>query len=84
MYISVMFCCLKLCLLKVRLTTFFHLLFTLHRVVTVHICTYPVRTLFKKSNFSTGNKEANIHVSLAKAHSNVRIKKSVARGHHGE
>jgi len=71
MYSSVMYCCLKLGLFKVRLTTFVHLRFTLLHVVTLHFCTFPVLTVFKKSNVSTGNTQANIDVSLAKRHNNA-------------
>ena len=39
MYGSVLYC-LKLGLLKVRLTAFVHLRFTLHHVVTLHISTF--------------------------------------------
>ena len=83
MYISVMYC-LNLSLLKVRLTTFVHLRFTSHHVDTLHICTFPVGTVFKKPNISTGNAQANIDVSLAKTHSNARVHKSVTRGRHCE
>ena len=79
-----MYCCLKLGLLKVRLTTFFHLRFTLQHVVTLHICIFPVRTVFIKSNISTRNEKANIDVSLAKAHCNAVVHKSVERGSYGE
>ena len=57
---------------NVRLTTFAHLRFTLHHVVTLYICTFPVRTVFKKSYINTGNAQANIELSLAKTHSNSR------------
>ena len=83
MYSSVMYC-LKLGLLKVRLTTFVHLRFTLQHVVTLYVCIFPVRTVFKQSNISTGNAQANVDVSLAKAHSNAGLHNSVARGRYGE
>ena len=67
-----------------RLTTFVHLRFTLHHVVTLHICTFPVRTLFKQSNVSTEYAQDNVDVSLAKAHCNAGVHKSVARGRHVE
>ena len=57
---------------NVRLTTFAHLRFTSHHVVTLYISTFPVRTVFNKSNISTGNSQAYIDVSLAKTHSNAR------------
>ena len=84
MYCSFQYCCLKWGLLKVRLTTFVHLRFTLHHVVTLYICTFSVRTLLKKSNISTGNEQANIDVLLAKSHCNAGVHKSVERNRHGQ
>jgi hypothetical protein len=46
--------------------------------------TFPVRTVFMKSNISTGNAQANVDMSPAKTHSNTELHKSVARGCHGE
>jgi len=83
MYSSVMYF-IKLGLLKVRMTTFVHLRITLHHVVTLHISTFPVRTVFEKSNISTGNEQVNIIVSLAEKHCNAGVHKSVERGRHGE
>jgi len=70
--------------MKVRLKTFVHLRFTLNLVVTVHICTFPVRTVFKKSNINTEYAQANIDVSLAKAHCNAGVHNSVALGRQSE
>jgi len=75
---------LKLVLLKESLTTFMNLRFTLHHVVTLHICTFRVRTLFKKSNINTGNAKANIDVSLCKVQCSAGLHKSVERGRFGE
>jgi hypothetical protein len=53
-------------------------------VVTLHIYTFPVRTVINKSNINTGNAQANIDVSLAKTHCNAGVHKSVERGRHIE
>ena len=45
---------------------------------------FPVRTVFLKSNISTGNAQANVDMLPAKTHSNTEVHKSVARGRHGE
>ena len=70
--------------MNVRLTTFVHLRFTLHHVVTLYICTFQFRTVFKQSNVSTGNAQASIVMSLAKTHSNAGVQKPVTRGRHCE
>ena len=84
MYSSVMYWRLKSGLLEVSLTTFIHFRFTLNHVVTLHICTFPIRTVFKQSNISTGNSKANIDVSLSKVQCNAGVHKSVEGGRYGE
>jgi hypothetical protein len=74
----------KIGFMNVRLTRSFHLRFTLHHVVTLHICTFPVRAVFRYSNVSTGNAQASIDMSLANTRSNAGVHKSVTPGRHCE